>query len=313
MRTVAGAESAGFSRFAWGVLVYVLLVVLWGAGVRATGSGAGCGGHWPLCNGEVVPRSPTAATIIEYTHRLTSGLSLVAVAVLCAWAFRRYPRGSLVRRFAALSAVFLGVEALLGAGLVLLGYVADNRSVGRAVYLSAHLLNTQVLLAMLALTAWVSGGRRGPVSLADKPRLLLAALAAALVLSVTGAMAALGDTLFPAASLSEGLGQEIAPAAHGLLRLRLLHPLAGLAAGGFLMFAAISVPAGAQERRVTDARFAVVGLVLVQWIAGAVNVLLLAPVWMQIIHLLLANLLWLALVILVVQVNRTDEIEYATN
>ncbi len=295
----------GFSRFAWSVLVYILLVVLWGAYVRATGSGAGCGGHWPLCNGEIVPHSPAAATIIEYTHRVSSGLALIAVTLLGVWAFRRYPRRHVVRRFAALSIAFLVLEALLGAGLVLLDYVAKNASAGRAVYLSAHLVNTQILLAMLVLTAWFSSVPGSAASLRAKPWPLLAALPVVLLVSVTGAMAALGDTLYPAISFTEGFGREMAPAAQGLLRLRPLHPLFALAGGAFVLFAALR-PAGKADRRITAARLTVLGLVLVQWIAGALNIVLLAPVWMQIVHLLVADLLWLTVVILVLQVDRIE-------
>ena len=275
-----------FCRFAWGVLAYILLVILWGAYVRATGSGAGCGGHWPLCNGQIVPPSPGAATIIEYAHRLTSGLSLVLVAALCAWAFRLFPPGHPVRCLATLSGLFLVLEALLGAGLVLLDYVAMNASAGRVVYLSAHFVNTQVLLGLLALTAV------GRVRLTGG-RVLLATLPVALLLSVSGVLAALSDTLYPATSLQSGLQQELAPGAHSLLRLRLLHPAVAVAAGLFLLMAAMS----AARKNLSPARLVIV-LLFVQMGAGFVNVLLLAPVWMQILHLLVADLLWIALVIL---------------
>ena len=119
----------GFRRFAWGVLAYNILVILWGAYVRASGSGAGCGDHWPLCNGQVVPRAPRIETMIEYSHRLTSGLSVIVVVGLCAWAFLLFPRGNRVRKLAGASVVFLFVEAMLGAGLVLFN-VGQTASVG---------------------------------------------------------------------------------------------------------------------------------------------------------------------------------------
>jgi heme a synthase len=306
MGVVAERRTDTFSRFAWGVLVYILLVVLWGAYVRATGSGAGCGGHWPLCNGEVVPQSPAAATIIEYGHRLSSGLALIAVTLLCVWAFRLYPRGHVVRRFAALSIAFLVLEALLGMGLVLLDYVAKNASAGRAVYLSAHLANTQILLAMLVLTAWFSSVPGGAASLRATPWPLVTALPVVMLVSVTGAMAALGDTLYPATSVAEGFGREIAVGAQGLLRLRPLHPLFALAGGALVLFAAHLRPKRKADPRITAARFAVLGLVLLQWIGGALNIVLLAPVWMQIVHLLVADLLWLTVVILAVQTGRIE-------
>jgi len=149
-------RAANFSRFAWGVLAWNLFVVLWGAFVRASGSGAGCGSHWPLCNGEVVPQAPQLQTIIEFTHRATSGIALIATVVLALWSAVRFPKGHRVRKVAMLSLICLIMEALLGAGLVLFGFVGKDASPGRAVYLSLHLANTPILLAMLALTAWFS-------------------------------------------------------------------------------------------------------------------------------------------------------------
>lgn len=269
-------------------------MVLWGAYVRASGSGSGCGSNWPTCNGLVIPRDPRTATIIEFTHRLTSSVALLAVAALCVWTFRSFPKRHLVRRTAVLSVIFLLLEALLGAGLVLFEYVGKNASVGRAIYLSAHLVNTQLLLAALTLTAWFAGHagsqrRSGPVA---------AALPLALLVSVTGAIAALGDTLFPSTSLAAGLRQDLSSTAHFLLRLRIFHPV--LAVGSAIIFGliAISVIRGSASMQGKRAAWAVALLVVVQLYAGTMNVLLLAPAWLQIVHLLLANCLWIALVIL---------------
>src|SRR5262245_62215656 len=81
-----------FIRFAWLTLGITIVVIVWGAVVRATGSGAGCGSHWPLCNGVVVPRSPSMATLIELGHRLTSGLALLLVLGLVIGAWRQIGR-----------------------------------------------------------------------------------------------------------------------------------------------------------------------------------------------------------------------------
>jgi cytochrome c oxidase assembly protein subunit 15 len=227
-------------RFAWAVLAFNLLVVLWGALVRATGSGAGCGGHWPLCNGELVPRAPAIETLIEFTLRAMSALSLASVAALCIWAFRRFPRGSRVRKVAALSAAFLCIQALLGAGLVLFDYVAHNVSVGRAFYLALSLANTQVLLAALTATPWLASQPENTVAWRRAPRAVLAALPLTVPLGMTGAIAALGDTLFPAISLKAGLAQDFSAAASLLVRLRSLHPLLAVAIGVFVFYAASS-------------------------------------------------------------------------
>ena len=300
MPRAAASPHGLFRRFAWAVLGWNLLVVLWGAYVRASGSGAGCGSHWPLCNGEVMPRAPRLETIIEFTHRMMSGVALVAVIALCVAAFRAFPRGHRVRRMAVLSVAFLLLEALLGAGLVLFEYVDRNASVGRAIYLSAHLVNTQLLLAVLALTAWFARPRAGSSAGGSRARTYFTiALPLALVVSVTGAIAALGDTLFPATSLSAGFQQDFSDTAHFLLRLRILHPILAVASGAFFLLAAI-----AAIRAKTQTGWALACLVLIQLGAGAMNLALLAPVWMQLVHLLLADALWIALVLAAADTRR---------
>jgi heme A synthase len=289
-----------FGRFAWGVLVFTVAVILWGAYVRATGSGAGCGEHWPLCNGEVIPRAPAAETLIELAHRITSGLSLVLVLALAIWAFRLFPPGHRARAATGAAAVFVCIEALIGAGLVLLGLVADDRSVTRAIVLGVHLTNTFLLLAALALSGqyaatsapaprWRHGGLTAAAA---------AALAGCLVIGVSGAVAALGDTLFPAASLGEALRQDLSATAHVFLRLRVHHPwiavLVGLGLGGFALHARNRF--ATRLGRLPTVLVAVIGA---QILVGLVNVALLAPVWLQLVHLGLADALWIVLILLV--------------
>jgi heme A synthase len=284
-----------FAIFAWAVLAYNLAVVLWGAYVRATGSGAGCGNHWPLCDGPVTPQTPAGATIIEFTHRVTSGLDLMLVAALVVWAFRAYPKRHRVRFGATLSATFLATEALLGASLVLLNHVARNASSARAWSLSAHLINTLTLLACLALTAWWASGFDA-VRLRGRPAWMAGVtLAVFAVLGVSGAIAALGDTLFPVTSFAAGFARDFDPSANLFVRLRVWHPLIAAAAGAWVLYYAISAVTSAMERRLS---YAVLALTGIQLAGGAINLLLLAPVGMQLVHLLLADLLWIALVLL---------------
>ncbi len=297
--------SPAFRRYAFAVLVYNVLVVLWGAVVRATGSGAGCGNHWPLCNGVVVPRDAAVQTIIEFTHRLMSGASLAAVVLLVVWAFRAFPSGHVLRRATLWALGFLFLEALLGAGLVLFDYVAKNVSVGRVVYLAAHLTNTQLLLASLAVVAWLASqparsGRSLPASLA-------AALIAALIVCVSGAIAALGDTLFPATSLTAGLHQDLSSTSNLLLRLRLAHPVIALVGAAIVVFSTLRVLRAHLPKLHSNLALAVLLLTIAQLIAGALNVALLAPVPMQIFHLLLAGALWIALVFLSLAALRPAE------
>lgn len=288
-----------FAKYAWFVLAYNIAVVLWGAYVRATGSGAGCGQHWPLCNGEVLPRAPQIETLVEFSHRLTSGLAGIFVLILLFWAFRVYEKGHVVRRGAALSTIFILTEGAVGAGLVLFELVAHNQSLARVFAVSAHLINTFILIAFLALTAWwASGGQ--PVRLRGQGSILWVmgiAYAGMFILGVSGAITALGDTLFPAGSLVEGIQQDFAATAHFLVRLRVWHPVVAVVVGLYLAIIAgiyhreFQAPAIRRLTRAVQITF------VTQLIAGFVNVLLLAPVWMQMVHLLLADLLWILLVL----------------
>ncbi len=288
----------GFRRFAVANLLYNLGVIAWGAYVRATGSGAGCGAHWPLCNGVVVPRDPTVTTLIEYSHRLTSGLALIGVVLLVFFARRIYAKGEPTRFGAHLSLGLMLVEALLGAGLVLLGLVEDNDSVARAVAMVLHLVNTLLLVGALTLTIfWASGG--GKLRLRDQGALgamSLLGIAAMLLLGASGAIAALGDTLFPATTLREGFAQDISSTAHFLLRLRVLHPILAMGTGAWLLVVAGVAAALRPVRGVRVAGLVLIGLFVIQLAAGLVNLVLLAPIWLQLVHLLLADLVWIALV-----------------
>jgi heme A synthase len=288
-----------FTGYAWAVLGWNLLVVLWGAYVRASGSGAGCGDRWPLCNGEIAPRFPRLATVIEFVHRASSGIALVAVLGLLVWSLLAYPRRHRVRRAAIWSFVFLILEALLGAGLVLFDYVDKNVSIGRAVYLSMHLVNTQLLLGALALTAWFS---RRPASRIHPPLgVVLSALPVAVLISMTGVIAALADTLFPAASLAEGMRQDVAATANFLVHWRVIHPAVAVAGALFIIWAATA--ALRRSARPTPRRMALLaaGTAVAQLIAGAVNLALLTPAGMQLLHLFIADLLWILLVLLAVE------------
>ena len=291
----AAVGNPAFSRFAWGVLAYNVAVVLWGAFVRATDSGAGCGAHWPLCQGEIAPRSPALATIIELTHRASSGIDLLLVALLALWAFRAFPRGHAARLGAVLSVVFLLTEALIGAALVLLEHVARNTSPNRAYSLTTHLINTLTLLACLTLTAWWGAGKPRLRVAVPEARTVLITMAAVMILGVTGAIAALGDTLFPAQSLSSGLAQDFDRSANIFVRLRWLHPVIAMAVGGWLLYFSTAAMRRPATRPYAAALLAATAA---QLFAGLLNLAMLAPVWMQLVHLLLADTLWIALVLL---------------
>ena len=298
-------QSRRFAAFAWGVLAYNVLVIVWGAYVRATGSGAGCGSHWPLCNGEVLPRAPQLETIIEFSHRMTSGIALLAVAALVPLAWRAFPRGHRVRTMSLVSLGFIIFEALLGAALVLLEYVAENASVARAYWVAGHLINTFLLLAVLTLTAWWGGGAP-PIRLRGQPRMLVGTLLAALVgmllLGASGGVTALGDTLV----LTAGITPEESPLVATLVDLRIYHPLLSIVVWVLILLAVYTVRSLRPSATANRLAWVLAGIFVLQLILGAVNVALKAPVAIQLVHLLVSDLIWIALVLLAANALAVD-------
>jgi heme A synthase len=293
-------KSKRFAIYTWALLAYNVLVIVWGAYVRATGSGAGCGSHWPLCNGVAVPRAPQIETIIEFTHRLMSAFSIALIAILIIWGFRVYAKGHPIRKSVVACGLLIIAEALAGAALVLFDLVADNVSLARVVSMPLHLIITFTLLAALTLTAWMASGG-GPIRLRGQGWLPWAwglALAGTLLLGMSGAVTALGDTLFPVNTLAEGLAQDVSPTAHFLVRLRVWHPFIAVTMALYAVVLAKILRRqrpGAWVARLAQTQIL---LFVVQCVAGAVNVALLVPVWMQLVHLFLACAVWINLILL---------------
>lgn len=291
----------GFERFAWFFVAYLVAVILFGAWVRITHSGAGCGSHWPTCHGEIIPPSPAAETFIEYTHRLTSGFCGILGLVLVGWAWRLYGKNR-VFWAASLTLIFIIFEGAIGAGLVLGELVADDDSVARAAVIALHLTNTLALTASASLTAWWAG-MRPPFAWRSQSRLARFAaigLLAIVLTCMTGAVTALGDTLFPSEpafgpGLVDKIRGDLSAANHFLVRMRALHPAVALAASAFLTWFLLHLlrrrdPARAARRPAWIA----LGLVWGEVALGLVNVVLAAPGWMQLIHLLAAQALWVS-------------------
>ncbi len=295
-----------FQKFTWFTLGYNILVVLFGAFVRATGSGAGCGAHWPLCNGVVIPRPERIETIIEFTHRITSGLTLILVVLLVVWTWRKYAAGSMLRQTVGFALFFTITEALVGAGLVLFRLVADNDSVARAVSVMVHLVNTFLLIASLALTAWYATTKdMSPIRVRGlSGTLVVIGSASLLFLGASGAITALGDTLFPSTSLAEGIQNDFSPTAHYLIQMRVYHPAIAVSIGFYLFGVTWYLRRVFSDQRIHLMTNVLFGLYISQILIGIVNVALLAPVWIQIIHLLNSNLVWIAFVLLSREVLR---------
>lgn len=294
--SVTPAPSA-LTVFSWSVLVYTVLVILWGAFVRISGAGAGCGSHWPTCNGAVVPQSPTVHTLIEFSHRLTSGLTGVLAIVLVVWVFRVLPRGHVARLGAVASLGLIILEGLVGGVQVLLGLTADSTDPLRGVVQGVHLMNTFALLGALILTVmWVSG--TPSVSLRNQGRagwLFGVGLVAMLLLSMAGAVTALGDLLFrpQGTVVVDTLRNDFSATATILERLRVVHPVMAIAVSAYLLALAAWARRARPSADVVRWGGAVTLLIAAQMFAGFLNVALKAPAWMQLTHLLLACIMWL--------------------
>jgi cytochrome c oxidase assembly protein subunit 15 len=298
------------SGLAWAALGFNVLVILWGALVRATGSGAGCGAHWPTCNGSVIPLAPSVGTLIEYSHRATSGIALLLVALLLHRVLRHREAGHLARFWAGASMVLILGEAALGAGLVLFQKVATDASTARGFWVSGHLVNTFLLLAALTLTVRFAdrpfspappgpfGALRAIFPGASRGRAAIAAILALIATGVSGAIAALGDTLFKVGTLREAIAQDFATGSHIFVRLRILHPFIALLGGGLvLMVAYRAIISNPDRSKARQLGLFLAGLVLIQWFLGLTNLVLLAPTWLQIVHLFVADLIWMTLIL----------------
>ncbi len=300
-------ERDRLTTFAWMFVFYLLGVILFGAWVRITGSGAGCGDHWPTCHGQVIPVAPSTKTVIEFTHRLTSGMCGIFGLALIIWAWVKH-RGSRIFYGALITMLFIIIEALVGAGIVLEELVADDDSVARALVISLHLVNTLILMAAASLTAWWSGGVQKRFTEVPRDRMIsgvLLGLGIVLLIatSMSGAITALGDTLFPVdPTTGEGLmarvRDDLSATRHFLVRLRIMHPVIAIVTAAYGLFLGNRF-LGDDERAGTRGWAMILcGAIVVQVLIGVMNIALAAPGWIQLVHLLCAQVVWISLVLL---------------
>lgn len=291
-----------FAKFAWFTLAYNILVILWGVFLRASKSGDGCGQHWLTCHGEIIPSAPELKTIIEFSHRFTSGIAFLVVLALVIWAFRQFKKGDILRKTAFISFIFIITEALVGAGLVLTGNTATADTAARPFWAIGHLVNTFILLTFLSLTAWyASGGKQFSWNISHKNLLLLGiAVLGILFVGMSGSLAALSSMLFPSATLAEGIAKDFSETSSILLRLRISHPILSIAISAYLFFLATWISRSSEDEWTKKWSSYLVLLLFVQVIFGGLTLVMLAPILMQIGHLLLADLIWISFVLMAV-------------
>ncbi len=288
-------------RLATGVLVFTVLVILGGSVVRATESGAGCGDQWPRCEGHIIPWSAEGATTIEFAHRASTailGILLVALVVTVA---RRTERGAPIRRALAWAGAFFVAEVAIGALLVLFGWVDQDASIGRVVAMTVHLANTFLLLAALTLVVWLAAGvlRRGstwggPPTGCSWPVPSFSSWSPLPAPSTRSA-----DTLFPA--------DESSGSSHFLADLRVLHPMIAIVGGvAVVLLSRARALAGAAA---DPWRRAITVIVAIQFAMGVLNIALLTPVETQVLHLLLADTLWIVWIVFGASVIAAEQLE----
>jgi len=310
-----------FQVYAWVVAWSMIPVILWGAFVRISKSGAGCGEHWPTCKGEVIPLEASAETVIEFVHRLMSGGLGFLVLLLVVWAWRSFPSKHRVRKAAMATFLFVLAEGAIGAALVLFGLTGDDPRPIRGLVIALHLVNTLVLVAFSVLTAHFAGSERRLNWTAPGRNKwgLYVGLILVLLVSATGAVTALGDTLFPIELQLDGgllahIETELSPGQHFLVRLRIIHPILAVGSALYLLYLANALHTPEATSKVRTLSSIVAILVVVQVVIGLTNIVLAAPTWIQLVHLTIADLLWIALVLLTVRTLEEPDavIEQAT-
>jgi cytochrome c oxidase assembly protein subunit 15 len=277
----------------WALIAYTVLIIAWGAWVRISGSGDGCGAHWPLCHGEAIPSAANVKTWTEVSHRYSTALfGLFVIAQLIAIR-RLMPRSNPARYWIWWTVFFTATEALIGRMLVTHGLVDESRDLSRLVVMPLHLVNTSLLLFSEVMTAEsiVFGLRHSSVLTTRQRRWIAMGIVFAVLLLTSGAIAALGSHLMPASSLQQGLAHDLHSDSHIAVRLRLLHPLLGLAIPliSWFIFSYRATEAPPQH---LSSMYCQLGIsVLVMVLIGILTLSLLAPTWLKLLHLTMANLL----------------------
>lgn len=285
------------SRLSPFIVIYTLVVILWGAWVRISRSGAGCGDHWPLCQGDLIPGLSVPATLIEFTHRISTGLYGILILFLVILAIRKQGRKHSVTLWSYLCLFFTLTEAAIGAKLVLAKWVAEDTSMYRAGFMAFHQINSMLLSGCVFLVWWK--GSPSPISffkwlISSKGFANLCLIVLILVLSMSGAVAALASTLFPSDSLALALERDFSDSAHPILKYRIAHPLLALILGGIFWAMLWPRQNSTKSKNVQLQRTRFFYLFTVTLTFGVLTLLALSPTWMRLTHLALAHCTWFA-------------------
>jgi heme A synthase len=285
------------------LLVYSIFAITFGAVVRATGSGAGCGSNWPFCQDEVNLTASQMETVIDFTHRLSSGLTIIFVLILLVWVFKIYEKKSKIRSAARFVFFFVIVQTLIGAGLILFNPVGENSSIIKALIITLHLVNSFFLLASNAiLYEWVKDGEPKKLLVTKNAKQLFTLMAILfLVLGASGTITALGDTIFSDNLLTQGVKQNFS-GENFLLQLRVYHPIIAVMIGLGIYFIYNNFLKKSKNEKLNRYSKCLAGLFLSQLFFGVLTLILNSPIWMQLIHLFLAEIIWIIFILWINQI-----------
>lgn len=274
---------------------YSILAILYGAYVRASFSGDGCGTNWPNCGQANFLPSGSLKSFIEFSHRVSAQLILPLTVGLYWFTRAKKPEYKETQRWLLWATFFTLVEGAVGAGLIKFGLTAYKDTVHRTFAMSLHLVTTFALLASLAFAALSSVYKERVEFKGQGAVLSIFSFGAfwTVILGISGAISALGTML---RVHDQVLEQALRPTADYLDRLRVAHPFVAVAALVSIVVCAGLVSAIRPYPMVRKASRVLLGLFAVQMACGLLNIWIKAPVWMQVIHLLLADLIWMALV-----------------
>lgn len=303
--------STRFQQYSAFMIIYSLVVILWGAFVRISNSGDGCGKSWPLCHNAVIPLNHSLPTWIEFFHRMTSGIYGILILLLIIMAFASYDKGHIVRKLAITSGVFTVSEALLGARLVLAGLVGSNDSIERAFTMTVHLVNSLFLVAVLVLLYDWAREKKYQVLLIHKRthHLFITFVLLFLVIGCSGAIASLSTTLFPSESLLSGVLADFSKQSHFLVRVRISHPLTATVLGLGLCAFLYTAYTKARDEKLKFRTSLLLGLIASGIGIGYSTLFLLSPVFLKLLHLSWAYFIWIGLWLFIsrwIQINSKD-------
>ena len=277
------------SSLATAGLTTSILSILAGAIVRATGSGDGCGASWPTCNGRVIPSLETSSEIIEFSHRSISGVLLIVTLLL--FIKSKDPDTPLLhKKIINYLTFFVLLEAAIGAVIVIYEWVGLNSSLPRIIAVPLHLVNTFALLGFYTLIFYLLRESENKLSNFFDKRIKIAFVLFFLT-GATGSITALADVLFPSASFVEGFIEDFDSTSEVLTRLRILHPFVSTILSIFLFSESNRFK---KEFAIDTSTIKV--LVIVGVILGVLNVVSNIILPLSILHLLLADLLWITYV-----------------